>query len=422
MLIDPLSRNTAACVGNKRRFLFLQGVCSPFFACLADRLAVDGHQVFKVNFNAGDVAYWGMRKSAVFSGRPQDLRDFLDGLYRRHGITDQILFGDRRPVHRPAVEHAEALGIRTHVFEEGYFRPHWVTLEREGVNGHSLLPRDPEWFWAVGGDLAGDEMAEPFSSPFSVRAAHDVAYHLAGLANPLLFQRYRTHAGVIAPVEYLGYLRRFTLLRWWKPRDAELIGSLAAGKVPYYVLPLQLNSDAQIRDHSRFESMAEVIEFVVESFARRAPTGSQLVIKNHPLDMGLAGYGRVIARLEREYDIAGRIDYIESGDLETLVRHARGLVTVNSTVGGVSLGLNCPTTTLSDPVYNLPGLTFQGGLDDFWQQGERPNSELFRRFRSAVIHATQVNGGFYCRKGIELAVRNSAAVLEGETSPLEALM
>lgn len=406
----------------KRTFLFLQGVCSPFFARLADRLTGDGHQVLKVNFNAGDLAYWGTRKSANFHGRPQDLRDFLDDLYRRYGITDQVLFGDRRPIHRPAVEHAEALGIRTHVFEEGYFRPHWVTLEREGVNGHSLLPRDPEWFWAVGGDLSGDEAVEPFASLFSVRAAHDVAYHLAGVANPLLFPHYRTHAGVMAPVEYLGYIRRFSLLLWWKPRDARLIDGLVACKVPYYVLPLQLNSDAQIRDHSRFENMAEVIEFVIESFARQAPAGSRLVIKNHPLDMGLAGYGRLIARLERAYDVVGRVDYLESGDLERLVRQASGLVTVNSTVGGVSLGLDCPTTTLSDPIYNLPGLTFQGALDDFWRQGEAPNRELFRRFRKAVIHATQVNGGFYCAKGIELAVRNSIAILEGETSPLEALM
>lgn len=407
---------------SKRRFLFLQGVCSPFFGQLADRLRADGHHVQKINFNAGDVAYWGGRESLAFRGRPENLRDFLDGVYRRNGITDQVLFGDRRPVHRPAVEHADALGIRTHVFEEGYFRPHWVTLEREGVNGHSLLPRDPDWFWGVGGDLDGTEAVESFASPFRVRAAHDVAYHLAGAANLLLFPHYRTHAGLTAPMEYLGYIRRFALLRRWKPRDARLIGDLIASRAVYYVLPLQLNTDAQIRDHSRFEDMAEVIEFVMASFAQQAPAGSRLVVKNHPLDMGLVGYDRLIQRLAQKFDVVGRIDYLESGDLDSLVSHARGLVTVNSTVGGVSLGLDCPTTTLSDPIYNLPGLTFQGKLDDFWREGEAPNRELFRRFRNAVIHATQVNGGFYCRRGIELAVRNSVAILEGEVSPLEALM
>ena len=405
-----------------RRFLFLQGVCSPFFSRLADKLMADGHAVFKINFNAGDLAYWLGKKSVNFRGRPQDMREILDELYRDCGITDQILFGDRRPIHRVAVEHAEVFGIRTHVFEEGYFRPHWVTLEREGVNGHSLLPRDPDWFWSVGGDLPASQPVEAFRSPFSVRAAHDVAYHLAGAANPLLFPHYQTHAPIIAPVEYLGYARRFTLLRWWKLRDAKLIDNLVASKVRYFVLPLQLSSDAQIRDHSRFANMEEVIEFVIESFARHAPSASRLVIKNHPLDMGLTGYERVIARLAKDFDVQGRIDYLESGDLDLLVRHAQGLVTVNSTVGGVSLGLDCPTLTLSDPIYNLPGLTFQAGLDDFWQQGEPPNHELFRRFRNAVVHTTQVNGGFYCAKGIVLAVKNSAALLEAEISPLEALM
>lgn len=407
---------------NRRSFLFLQGVCSPFFARLADRLAGEGHLIVKVNFNAGDVAYWGRRKSVLFRGSREELRDFLDRLYRRHGITDQILFGDRRPIHRPAVEHGDALGIRTHVFEEGYFRPHWVTLEREGVNGNSLLPRDPAWFWAVGGDLGEFGAVQPFASPFRIRAVHDVAYHLAGAVNPLLFPHYRTHAGITAPVEYLGYIRRFTMLRRWKPRDARLVADLIARQAPYYVLPLQLNTDAQIRDHSRFEGMAEVIEFVMASFARHAPSGSRLVIKNHPLDMGLVGYARLIQRLARDFDVDGRVDYLESGDLESLVRHGQGLVTVNSTVGGVALGVDCPTTTLSDPIYNLPGLTFQGKLDDFWRQGEAPNRELFRRFRNAVIHTTQVNGGFYCRRGIELAVHNSVGVIAGEISPLEALM
>jgi capsular polysaccharide export protein len=405
-----------------RQFLFLQGVCSPFFARLAARLSADGHSVLKVNFNVGDQLYWRGQKSVNFRGRPQDLRGFLDRLYRAYGITDQILFGDRRPVHRPAVEHAEVFGIRTHVFEEGYFRPFWVTLEREGVNGHSLLPRDPDWFWAVGGDIGLDENVVPFASQFSSRAAHDVAYHLAGSLNFALFPHFQTHAPANAAIEYIAFVRRSIALRYWKPRDAVAIEKLVASKDLYYVLPLQLNSDAQIRDHSRFESMAEVMEYVLESFSRAAPTQAKLVIKNHPLDVGLSDHRGALAALVRRFDLGGRVIYLESGKLEFLVEHARGVVTVNSTVGSVALGLDCPTITLSDPIYNLPGLTFQEALDDFWRQGEAPNRELFRRFRNAVIHCTQVNGGFYCAKGIDLAVRNSVAILENEISPLESLM
>ena len=406
----------------KRHFLFLQGVCSPFFVSLADRLRADGHEVTKINFNVGDLAYWQRHRAYAFRGQLPDLANFLGEIYCKEGITDQVLFGDLRPVHVQAVGKAAAFGVRNHVFEEGYFRPHWITLEREGVNNNSLLPRDPDWFWRVGGKLQSRTEQVHFSSPFKIRAMHDVAYHVAGILNPLLFPNYRTHAPVNAAVEYLGYIRRLPMLRFWKPKDAALIDSLVIQAPPYFVLPLQLNGDAQIRYHSKFEGMESVIDFVLASFARGAPSSARLVIKNHPLDMWLVDYQRLIESLAAHYGLEERVDYLESGNLDLLLSKAHGVVTVNSTVGGISLGLGCPTICLGDPIYNLPGLTFQGSLDDFWMEHRIPDAELFRRFREIVIFATQVNGGFYCDRGIALAVENSARILCSDISPLESLM
>lgn len=405
-----------------RSFLFLQGVCSPFFVRLAAALEADGHRVFKINFNAGDWLYWGGRKACNYRGAVDDLPEFLDQKYREFGITDQILFGDCRPVHRQAVTQAKACGIRTHVFEEGYFRPYWVTLEREGVNRHSLLPRDPEWFMDVGKSLPGYGNGQSFRSPFKIRATHDVAYHLAGFWNPVFFPRYRTHATVNAAIEYAGYARRLPGLRFHAPRDNTLVESLIKTKIPFFVLPLQLGGDAQIREHSRFDDMAAVMEFVMASFARHAPGQTRLVIKNHPLDTGLVNYPKMIRALSSRFDLADRVDYMETGNLDALLLHARGTVTVNSTVGALSLGLNCPTIALSDPIYSMPGLTFQGPLDDFWHGRTLPDAELFRHFRNTVIHVTQVNGGFYCRDGIALAVEGSRRVLASQRSPLEELL
>lgn len=406
----------------KRRFLLLQGVCSPFFARLGDALRVEGHTVQKVNFSGGDLLYWGARKSHLFRGGVDDLRDFYDRLYREEGITDQILFGDRRPIHKPAVAHGEACGVRTHVFEEGYFRPHWVTLEREGVNGHSLLPRDPAWFWQIGEHL--EEVAEvtAFESSFMYRAVHDVAYRFANTANMFLCPQYPTHYKVPAGVEYLSFLWRKSRIRLGSNRLGKRRLAGLSRKVPYFVFPLQLNSDAQIRDHSPFEGMTEVIDFVIQSFAVNAPVEAFLVIKNHPLDMGLLAYAPVIEAAVQRYGVMGRVIFLEGGNLNAMVRHAAGLVTVNSTSGCVALELDCPTVCLSDPIYNLPGLTFQGGLDAFWCHAERPDAELFRRFQRVVMRATQLNGGFYCTRGIDLAVRNAVRVLSADVSPLEFLM
>lgn len=406
----------------KRSFLFLQGPSTPFSTRLADRLAAEGHAVHRINFCAGDALYWGPRPSWRYCGGVDELRDFLDDKYRRFKITDQILFGDRRPVHRPAVDHGQTCGVRTHVFEEGYFRPWWVTLEREGVNGHSLLPRDPGWFREKGERLGEPDGIVPFSSPFRVRAVHDVAYHIAGLLNSLLYPRYHNHAPITAPVEYAGYVRRFAMLRLIRRREHERVEALISSKRHYFVLPLQLNSDAQIRDHSRFRDMGEVIEYVVESFARNAPSDCHLVIKNHPLDMGFMPYARIVAETERRYGLEGRLHFLEDGDLVALVKYARGVVTVNSTAGLVVLEQGTPVITLSDPIYNLPELTSQDHLDDFWRNPLPPDAEFFSRFRRVVLHATQINGGFYCRKGIELAVENASVVLTAEKSPLERLL
>ncbi|ATH79292.1 capsule biosynthesis protein CapA [Vreelandella venusta] len=408
----------------KRAFLFLQGVCSPFYQRLARRLTDDGHRVVKVNFNAGDILYWQRTHSKhhLFRGPLTVLPEYITSLWKRYDITDQVMFGDRRPVHRSAIEQADKAGVRTHVFEEGYFRPFWVTLERDGVNGHSLLPRDPAWFYETGKTLPLLPKPVRFRSAFKIRALHDVAYHTAGLLNPLIAPRYRNHSPITAPVEYAGYIKRFTQLKQWKKRDAQRIKALIESGRSYFMLPLQLNTDAQIRDHSPYQNMEEVMDHVMGSFAVNAPQGAQLCIKNHPLDMGLVDYPAIIQRLADFYGLQGRIVYLESGDLNRLLKYAAGTVTVNSTVGIVSLEHKCPTFALSDPIYHMAGLTYQGSLDEFWHKPPPPSAQLFDYFRNTVMYATQLNGGFYCQPGIDLAVNNAAQVLEACPSPLERLL
>ena len=149
----------------RRNFLFLQGPASPFFGRLADRLRSLGHGVSRLNFCAGDRACWGARPGWSHRGGEQGLGERLESTYRQHGITDQVVFGDRRPVHQPAVGQGAACGVRTHVFEEGYFRPWWITLERDGVNAHSRLPRDAAWFADTGRRLAEPAPPQRFASP-----------------------------------------------------------------------------------------------------------------------------------------------------------------------------------------------------------------------------------------------------------------
>lgn len=410
-------------VHQRRSFLFLQGVSTPFFPRLADALRAQGHAVHRINFNVGDMANWGRRGCAVsFRGRLSELPDFVRNLYVRYGITDQVLFGDRRPVHRPAVELAPEFGVRTHVFEEGYFRPFWVTLERGGVNRHSALPRDPDWYRSIGTRLPEAGQSSEFVNPFWKRAMYDVLYHGASALNPAIFPRYRTHAPYSAPVEYGGFLWRQAQQSRYSVSDKRSLHAVLRGSRPFFFLPLQLDSDSQIRDHSPFDGMRHVLHHVLQSFAINAAPESMLLIKNHPLDVGLNNYRKMVREIAEELGLQSRVVYVDTGALNPILRRAAGVVTVNSTTGMKALEYGCPVIALGETIYGLPGMTYQGSLDTFWQNAESPDPYLFHCFRNTVIYATQVNGGFYSGQGIDMVIRGCLPRMLASESYLEQLL
>ena len=405
----------------QKRFLFLQGVSSPFFARLADRLISAGHPVFKVNFNCGDSAYWLPRSAWNFRATVSELPQWLAAKFELHAFTDVVLFGDRRPIHVSAIACAKQFGATVHVFEEGYFRPDWVTLERGGVNRYSALPRDPDWYLRHASHVP-EQTHQLVHTPLSVRAAHDISYHLVNIGNFIAYPGYRTHRPYNAVIEYAGLARRFALLGFHERKDKIICERLLHEGKPFFMLPLQLDSDAQIRDFSAFSGMLEVIDSVVKSFARAAPHEAHLLIKNHPLDTGFVDYANAIMKLAHTCGIGGRVHFIETGDANQLLQHASGVVLVNSTVGTAALEAGRPIKTLADPIYNLAGLTFQGDLDDFWKNGEPPEPALMAAFRKMVMYATLVNGGFYTKPGMELAAQGALTRLTSAKSPIEELL
>jgi capsular polysaccharide export protein len=389
---------------------------------LATALIQQGHHVHKVSFNAGDAVYWLPRRSNWFKQDLSELPGFLLKLYAKHGITDQVVFGDRRPVHIAALEQARQNHVRNHVFEEGYFRPNLITLEQEGVNARSQLPRSPQWFTQAAQRIPPQPLLKDFQSRLGLRAMHDVVYQASGVLNRLFFSKYRSHQNMSAAVEYAGYLQRSRLLKRVAPANTRLIENLVAQRTPYFFVPLQLNCDSQVRDHERFHIMQLMLKHVLHSFAQHAPADTKLVIKNHPLDTGWEHYDRVVLNLEHQFGLKDRVLYVETGDLTTLLKHAKGTITLNSTVGYVALEQGCPTLCLGDPQYNLPGLTDQQDLAQFWGMPVAPEAELFQSFKRVVVHSTQVYGGFYCPPSIAQAVEGSCERLAAELSPLHQLL
>ena len=164
-------------------------------------------------------------------------------------------------------------------------------------------------------------------------------------------------------------------------------------------MPLQVHNDSQIEVHSDFDSARVFIEKVVDSFRKHAPHDTILVVKHHPLDRGYVDYTDLIDQLIRKYGLQKKLLYLHDQHLPALLEHAQGVVVINSTVGLSALDQGKPLKVLGSALYNLNGLTFQGTLDEFWNQAptHQLDRNLFYRFRRYVIAQTQLNGSYYKR-------------------------
>ena len=411
-------------LGAKRSFLFLQGLATPFWVRLAREVENRGHSVHRINFCGGDRIFWPRLGAVDYRGPFTQWREFLGAFLHETCVTDIVLFGDCRPYHRVAMDLARSRGIAVHVFEEGYFRPEWITLERNGTNAYSSLPRDANSFRA---ELAKSDFPEesprPVSGGFSRRVRWEILNQIGTLLLAPLYPHYRRHRAHHPLSEMTGWLKRLGKRPYERRFAGRVAHYLAEAGRPYYLLPLQLETDYQIRRHSPFRSMANVMEVTMESFARKAPKNSVLVVKLHPLDNGLVNFRRQAIRISQRLGLTDRVYVIDGGHLPTLLSRCQGVVVVNSTSGLSALHHGRPVKALGKAVFDIPGLTFQGSLDRFWQEKPRPDEDLFRAFRSVVLRRAQVNGSFFTEAGIALALegvldRMSVASVAGQAAIL----
>lgn len=389
------------------RYLFLQGQISWFFAELGKALLRQGAAVHRINFNGGDRRFWPLPGAADFRSRPEDWPAYLAGRLQAWDISDLILFGDCRPLHRLAIAQARARGIRVQVFEEGYLRPDFVTLEEGGVNGHSSLPRDAEAYRRAAATLPAEAPVAAIPASFRRRAVEDLLYNLSTALAHRRFPHYRSHRPWHPFREYLIGAWRLPLKLATRRRTTTIVRQLSSEATPYFLFPLQLAADSQIRFHAPAGGLPGIVAGVVESFARHAPRDCRLVITEHPLDYGPLDLPRLVRDLAVEHAVTERLVFLRGGSPAELIAAARGLITVNSTIGITAMAEGVPVLALGTAIYNLPGLACQHGLDGYWSAPSAPDPILFQAFRRVVAARTQINGGFFSREGIARAVEGS---------------
>jgi capsular polysaccharide export protein len=403
----------------RRNVLLLQGLMGPLFRHVGIALRQRGYGVHKVNFNGGDRLFWRLPNGMDYRGSVADWPAALTTILAERGITDVMLFGDCRAMHRIAVAVCNDLHIPVHVFEEGYIRPDWVTLELGGVNGHSTLPRDAAFYRAEAAKLPPAPDHHPVPSSFRRRATEGLIYNLADVLTRWRYPFWENHRPWPPLVEGMGWARRLLRRKQALARVNAVLGPLLADNPDYVLFPLQLDSDAQIRLHSSFAGIADALRLVITSFASHAPNNMRLVVKEHPLDNGVRDWREETASLAALYGVGDRVDFLEGGDIVSIAQRSKGVVTINSTSGTLALALGVPVIALGQAVYDIEGITFQGELDDFWCDPGSPDLETFAAFRRVLIDRCLVAGGFFSKEALAKVTNGVIARLEA-ASPLTA--
>ncbi len=370
-----------------RSFLIVTAPFGPFGRAFARALENKGASVSRMIFNAGDALSWRRQGAVAFKADARLWPERLAELARTH--TDIVVFGENGPYNQGVLSQADVIPARVWVLENGYFRPDWITLERNGVNANSGLPRHRDAYALP----ALAPRPRPVGSILPHHVANITAYHLAAGFGGFLYPGYASPYTQAPLLQALGHIRRYLALglRSRRACDADHL----AAKGPFFIACLQREGDAQLLRYSQYADNTAFLAEVLTSFAAHAPADARLVVKNHPLDPGLIDLAKVTRCLAVERGLEGRVDFIDGGNLAALCRASRGMVVNNSSAALSALGFGTPVKVLGQAFFDFDGLTDQKALDAFWRAPQGPDAGLFSRFRSHVILRSQINGNYH---------------------------
>lgn len=403
-------------------FLFLQGPLSPFFSRLANALEAHGHRTLRINVCVADWLLWRRPGAVNFRGSPDAWPDYVAAFLDREGVTDLVLLGEQRFYQKAAIAAARTRGIAVTVTDFGYLRPDWITLEPDGMSGWSRFPRNTAAIRALAKGAPEPSLEAKYTESFFWQAVWNTVFDLANTLSLILFPHYVSYHLHSPILSYPSTGLRMAMSRLRRDRVTQLIDGLRASSTPYYLFPMQMENDFQLRAYSPYPDMVAALRDVVGSFAKHAASDARLVIKVHPFDAGLRNWRRIVYRMAKTLGVAERVYYVDGGSLGDMLAGTKGVVTINSTVGVWALRANRPVIALGTAIYDVDGLTFQGTLNQFWKNAREPDAELTSDFVTALAHTIQIRGLYYTRPGLDSAVSAAARKLDRSTVEIEQIL
>jgi capsule polysaccharide modification protein KpsS len=376
-----------------KRVLLLQGPMGPFFRRLANGLIDAGAGlVHKVNFNGGDRYYFP--GGFDFTESLETFDDYLYSLIDSHRYDMVCLFGDCRPHHVVARRVCDERNVVVMAFEEGYLRPHFITVEPSGVNSNSTILRDPEVYRRYGGKRTHHPAEKAHFHTYPIAWWQSFSYGLFMRLHKGRYPLYRHHRELEFQ-EGLKWLAWDSKKAMRRTKDRRITAKFLSWVGDRFFVPLQLSSDYQVSHHSSYDSVRQFIAEVIHSFHENAASDAVLLFKHHPKDP-YEDYSSFIEQETKRHGMHGRVLYCVNGHLPTILNSCTGVITINSTVGISALLHRRPLCVRGKAIYGIDGLVVRD-LDEFMKKPWIfvPDRELFEGFRNYHLVTTQAAGNFH---------------------------
>ena len=233
---------------------------------------------------------------------------------------------------------ARKKNIKTLIFEDGFFRPDTIVLDRKGVNKNNSCPREKTFYENI---TINKGKYDTFMQKENIKGSGPLVDLFSGvkLSNVTgkLFNFFRHPRKVLRVI----------------PLAVNLIAFLNA-KRGFILLPLQVRSDSQIICHSPLKDMEGFVDIClasIESYNRKYKKNLSVVIKEHPKDpqMDLLRQTRKKHKHVKSY-------YLTKANTRKLIEKCMAIITINSTIGIEGLLYYKPVITLGQAFYNIDGL------------------------------------------------------------------
>tara|TARA_B100000886_G_scaffold304669_1_gene236047 strand:- start:239 stop:1471 length:1233 start_codon:yes stop_codon:yes gene_type:complete len=375
--------------------LLLVGPIGTFFARLSQYFEKNNVKNYKVLFPLHE---YGFPDSKVikYSNEIKYFKSFLKDLIYKKEIKHIFMYGNVLIPHRQALELVEELkkegkNIKTHIFELGYLRPNFVTLENEGINYTSSYILNKEFYTK---QKSYKCFPLPMSHGFRLRKLWKVIFFISHCFTDYQIVEFN-HKLQPKPIFLWFQIKGYLLKYYFKFSEYKLKKKCFLTK-PFFLVILQVSTDSQITIGSKIKNNKKFIYKVIKDFARAKLENINLVIKHHPRDRGYTNYKNEIKQFAKEFGITKNVFYIHDYFLSKIFTNPRckGTVLINSTVGYQSLYHSKPVKALGITPYNLDGLSYQKSLTSFFINPKKVDQLLFNKFYKYILENSQINGNF----------------------------